>query len=98
MGGDKLDGCVGDLSFVESGGDDFRNGNEGFGGFFVVFEDGCVVGFDGEIGDVGDDFGVGFEDDEEDVDGGGDMFEDEVVVELGFYLKFVDCFVLVFVV
>jgi hypothetical protein len=40
-----------------------------------------VAGFDGERGDVGDDFGAGFEDDQEDADGACDAGQDQVVVQ-----------------
>lgn len=47
-----------------------------------TFEDGGVAGLDGEACDVGDDLGTGFEDDEENADGAGYTFHDEVVIQL----------------
>jgi hypothetical protein len=52
------------------------------GGLAAAFENSGIAGFDGEGGDVRDDFGTGFEDDEEDADGAGDAVEEEIVVEL----------------
>jgi hypothetical protein len=83
-GGDELDGGVRDGGGGQRAGDDGGDGPEGFGGFFAAFEDGGVAGFDCQGGDVGDDFGAGFEDDQEDADGACLTLEDESVVEFGF--------------
>ena len=51
------------------------------GGFFTALEDGGVAGFDGKGRDIGNDFGTGFEDDQQDTDGAGDSGQKEVVVQ-----------------
>lgn len=83
MGGDELDGFVGNLGFFESRGDDVWDSDKRFGRFFVIFEDGCIVRFDSEGGNVGDDFRMSFEDDEENINGIGYLFEVEIFIELG---------------
>lgn len=56
----------------------------------AAFEDGGVAGFEGQRGDVGDDFWAGLEDDEEHADGARDAGEGEIVVQQGAGGDFVD--------
>lgn len=42
-GCNKLDSCIWDGSCRECRGDDFRDGNKGFCGFFSAFENCCVT-------------------------------------------------------
>jgi hypothetical protein len=53
-------------------------------------ENGGVTGFDGERGDIGDDFGAGFENDEQDADGARDAGQGQVVVQECLCSGFVD--------
>lgn len=75
-------------------GDDGCNGSETVVGLATAFENGGISGFDGEGGDVGNDFWARFEDDEKDADGAGYPGQEEVVVEKGPGRGLVDLFVL----
>jgi hypothetical protein len=50
------------------------------GRFAAAFQDGGIAGFEGEGGDIGDDFRAGFEYDEKDAYGAGNTGQFEVVV------------------